>query len=962
MAFNLKLGTLGVQITLDDSQFRAGVASAMGSLKSMGAAAAGLGAVLGGALAAGIGASVSSFARLEQELMNAAAVTKEGAANFGAFQQAAMAASAGSVFSASEAAQALKYMSMAGMTAQQSMASLSTVLKIATATNTDLAFASDLVTDVMTAMRYKVSDLAMVGDVLVKTTISSNTNMSMLGETLKYVAGTAGAAGQDLKEIAASAGLMANAGVKASQAGTSLRMAMLRLQAPTNKGAAALKALKIEALDSQGKLRPLTAILIDLANAQKTVADADFTRALNEIFGAEAMTGIQAALSAGADGIRKFRSELDQAGGTAERVSKLMEGTLSNQLRILSGNAENIASTFGQFFAPAVRVVNDALKAMLLSVLNTDKGYNTMRDAAANLVESFADLLIGLGNLVQFGYKAAGVFGELANELDGVALAANVAWLQTRQIAEFMSSGSISYETTSALDNARLALKNAGRQSGKIYEHMAAQGKKAAEGIKGVADNMHNAAAGIRSMTRETFKLTTQLDGMARKAADSAGKKAKLALGGKKAKPVGAVGEMAASMYSAEDEAKKLVDKLEAETKRLEGNVGQLMGVVLTKAGNYAAKQTAEMAKKAAEAQRQQMEQLMDSAFSAGVSNLRTVTSAIFGDSGLGKLLGGFIDVLEGSFDEIKKIMGKAMGGGELNFGDFKNLIAGGLAQLSKTLVTVIMENEQMQKNLSVVKQIAKNIGLKSPLTAIFELYRAPLGAISSVVNSLKPVFDMLGGSPMKNMARNFFGATKFFLSTTLGVAEAIINVSQRVMTAMSWLINKVAGALNKIGIHVLDSTADRLAASASKLGDALDTVRAAQDELAGLTYDEAMAEYNKQLNEATDNMAALNDELVNAPAGFKRVLDLIRYSTQDTRTNARSAGGVVSASATMRTRVQEVGGGGTVVNGDIVMAIPTRAAANEYKRQLAAQEFAYRGRTGSIPSRSQQSKKRAYK
>ena len=956
MAFNLKLGTLGVQITLDDSQFRAGVASAMGSLKSMGAAAAGLGAVLGGAMTAGIGASIASFARLEQELMNAAAVTKEGAANFGAFQQAAMAASAGSVFSAREAAQALKYMSMAGMTAQQSMASLSTVLKIATATNTDLAFASDLVTDVMTAMRYKVSDLAMVGDVLVKTTISSNTNMSMLGETLKYVAGTAGAAGQDLKEIAASAGLMANAGVKASQAGTSLRMAMLRLQAPTNKGAAALKALKIEALDSQGKLRPLTAILADLAEAQKRVADADFTRALKEIFGAEAMTGIQAALSAGADGIRKFRSELDQAGGTAERVSKLMEGTLSNQLRILSGNAENIASTFGQFFAPAVRVVNDALKAMLLSVLNTDKGYNTMRDAAANLVESFADLLIGLGNLVQFGYKAAGVFGELANELDGVALAANVAWLQTRQIAEFMSSGSISYETTSALDNARLALKNAGRQSGKIYEHMAAQGKKAAEGIKGVADNMHNAAAGIRSMTRETFKLTTQLDGMARKAAD-AGKKTKLALGGKKTKPVGAVGEMAASMYSAEDEAKKLVDKLEAETQRIADATGNVMFNALNEAGKAAEKSDAARRKKEEDDKERAFAKAAQEVSNAGISSIQTM----LGNSGLGKVFSVLANQIQGVMDQlIERVSKKGLSG--LNFKDFKEAIVGGLAQLSATMVNIIMENEQMQKNLSVVKQIAKNMGLRNPLTAIFELYRAPLGAISSVVNSLKPVFDMLGGSPMKNMARNFFGATKFFLSTTLGVAEAIINVSQRVMTAMSWLINKVAGALNKIGIHVLDSTADRLAASASKLGDALDTVRAAQDELAGLTYDEAMAEYNKQLNEATDNMAALNDELVNAPAGFKRVLDLIRYSTQDTRTNARSAGGVVSASATMRTRVQEVGGGGTTVNGDIVMAIPTRAAANEYKRQLAAQEFAYRGRTGSIPSRSQQSKKRAYK
>lgn len=961
MAFNLKLGTLGVQITLDDSQFRAGVASAMGSLKSMGAAAAGLGAVLGGAMTAGIGASIASFARLEQELMNAAAVTKEGAANFGAFQQAAMAASAGSVFSAREAAQALKYMSMAGMTAQQSMASLSTVLKIATATNTDLAFASDLVTDVMTAMRYKVSDLAMVGDVLVKTTISSNTNMSMLGETLKYVAGTAGAAGQDLKEIAASAGLMANAGVKASQAGTSLRMAMLRLQAPTNKGAAALKALKIEALDSQGKLRPLTAILADLAEAQKRVADADFTRALKEIFGAEAMTGIQAALSAGADGIRKFRSELDQAGGTAERVSKLMEGTLSNQMRILSGNVENITATFGQMFAPALRAVNEQLKAVVLSVLNTDSGFNALKSAASTVVRAFASLLKGIASLIRFGYAASGVFEDLSTELLGIAKAAQMTYLGFNMLSRVARGQMIDPADVQRMMTLREEMTALQRQSGKAFGRMRDKGVEATSGIDAFAASLDQSADEIDAMERKAFQLITKLDGMAR-AADNAGKKAKLALGGKKTKPVGAVGEMAASMYSAEDEAKKLVDKLEAETKRLEGNVGQLMGVVLTKAGNYAAKQTAEMAKKAAEAQRQQMEQLMDSAFSAGVSNLRTVTSAIFGDSGLGKLLGGFIDVLEGSFDEIKKIMGKAMGGGELNFGDFKNLIAGGLAQLSKTLVTVIMENEQMQKNLSVVKQIAKNIGLKNPLTAIFELYRAPLGAISSVVNSLKPVFDMLGGSPMKNMARNFFGATKFFLSTTLGVAEAIINVSQRVMTAMSWLINKVAGALNKIGIHVLDSTADRLAASASKLGDALDTVRAAQDELAGLTYDEAMAEYNKQLNEATDNMAALNDELVNAPAGFKRVLDLIRYSTQDTRTNARAAGGVVSASATMRTRVQEVGGGGTVVNGDIVMAIPTRAAANEYKRQLAAQEFAYRGRTGSIPSRSQQSKKRAYK
>lgn len=957
MAIQLKLGVLGIQLTLDAAQFERGVKGAMGAFGALESGAMQLGKVVGGALAAGVGASVLSFARLEQELMNAAAVTLEGAENFEKFQAAAMAASAGSVFSSKEAASALKYMSMAGLKAGESIEALPAVLKMATAGNVDLAFTADLVTNVMTGMGLAARDLVDVGDLLVKTATTSNTNMQGLGMALSYAASTAADAGQDLKEMTTAIGMMANAGVTAERIGTALRMGLIRLQAPTGKGAKYIKALGLETKNAAGQMRPLSEIMVDLTTKMSQFRPDEATKAWKEIFGVEAMGAFQAIAKQGVSAIKAYRKEMDNAGGTAERVAKLMESTISSQMKVLAGNAENVAATFGQMLAPAVRTLNDYLKNLILGILNTDEGYNTLRTGAANLVQALGDLLLGFGALVRFGYKVAGVFGELANELDGLAAAAEMAYRGFNLVLRASRGQLASQEDIQALLDARQRMIDIGRLSGKIYKDMAERGKKATAGLDELAGGFHSAAVEIRAMERPTFNLTRQLGQMGTAATAAARGVAKIKLPGKQGDPAKATGSATSAVAKAMERAREKAAKEEAKREKAKKKAMLAMERARAKAAEAANKKAKDAAKELKDAQDAIKARALESVWGAGSGTIST----LLGSSGLGKIFASIEQTISSNLGDIMKIAQKKGGLTKLSFGDFKEMIIGGLAKLSQTMVAIIMENEQMQKNLSVVKQIAKNAGLKNPLTAIFELYRAPLGAISAVVKSLKPVFDMLGGGVMKNMGKNFFNAAKFFLSTVLGVSEVLINVSQRIMSAMAWLIGKVAGALNKVGIQILDNTAARLASSADQLATMLDTVRKTQDELAGMTYAEAMDEYNRELAKATDNFSELNDELKNVPAGFKRALDLIRYDAQDMRTNARVNGGRTVERPQMRTRVQ-ASSAGTTVNGDIVMALPSRATANEYKRQLAAQEFAYRGRTGGVPSRSQSSKKRAYR
>lgn len=254
--------------------------------------------------------------------MNAVrAVTGASGAELQSMTEIAKELGATTKFSATDAANALEFLGMAGFSAADATAALPGVLDLAASSGMDLARTADIASNILTGFGLSVDEMGRAGDVLAKTVTSANVDMEMLGESFSYVAPTASAAGMSIEEAAAAIGILGNAGVQGSMAGTALNTAISRLLNPTGAAAKTLAELGVETVDSAGKMRGLADILEDLEAGGADVTD------MITIFGLEAGPKLQALLSAGSDELRTLTGELENAEGSAKKMAEIrMEG------------------------------------------------------------------------------------------------------------------------------------------------------------------------------------------------------------------------------------------------------------------------------------------------------------------------------------------------------------------------------------------------------------------------------------------------------------------------------------------------------------------------------------------------------------------------------------------------------------------------------------------------------------
>lgn len=438
MSATIKLGTLYVELTARAESFKKGVGEAQQKLKAFSDEAKRSGSeaqksfknmqtafkqvatgagVMGAAATAGFLLVTKAAADLEQSVMQAAAVTKGGVANFERFKAAAIAASQGSAFSAKEAGDALRYLSMAGLSTEQATKALPTTLSLATAGMIDLGRAADISSDIMTAFKLSAEDLAHVNDVLVGTTTQSNTNLEMLADSMKYVAPTAAAMGQSIETVSAAIGMLGNAGIKGSQAGTTLRMSMLRLVKPPKMARDALANLGVQVTDSEGKMLDMVSIIAQLERAQQQYGTntTAFAADLAALFGVEAVSGIQAMVSQGAEAFARFRDDLTNTKDTAKRVEEAMLTTFSSQANILKGNLENLAAAIGDELIPYLKALNALFTQGAVDAQQQASSTATLRDTVAGLATGMGKLVKGMGYVA----KVAGVFYVMLDALIG---------------------------------------------------------------------------------------------------------------------------------------------------------------------------------------------------------------------------------------------------------------------------------------------------------------------------------------------------------------------------------------------------------------------------------------------------------------------------------------------------------------------------------------------------------------
>lgn len=245
-------------------------------------------------------------------------------------------------FSATESATALKYMAMAGWKTNQMVSGLSGVMNLAAASGEDLGTVSDIVTDSMTAFGLKAKDSGHFADVLAKASSSSNTNVAMMGETFKYVAPLAGSMKYSIEDTATAIGLMANAGIKGSQAGTELRSILTRLVKPPKDAAAALSALGISTTKADGSMKPMRRTMAELREKFSGLTDSQKSQYAAAIAGQEAMSGLLAIVNASDSDFNKLQKAIDNSSGAAKKQADVMNNNLQGALYDLGSAAESV--------------------------------------------------------------------------------------------------------------------------------------------------------------------------------------------------------------------------------------------------------------------------------------------------------------------------------------------------------------------------------------------------------------------------------------------------------------------------------------------------------------------------------------------------------------------------------------------------------------------------------------------
>lgn len=319
-------GTLKFDTAIDAGGFQKGI-DGIGSIAAKGMQATG--AILMGAASA-IGAmgaaAVKVGADFEGAMSKVEAISGATGSDLEALTNKAKEMGASTKFSATESANAFEYMAMAGWKTGDMLNGIEGIMNLAAASGEDLATTSDIVTDALTAFGMTAGDATHFADVLATASSNANTNVGMMGETFKYVAPVAGALGYTAEDTAVAIGLMANAGIKSSQAGTSLRSMMSRLTKPTKEVQVAMDALGVSLTNSDGTMKTLNRVMLDLREGFAGLSEAEAAQMASSLAGQEAMSGLLAIVNASDEDFNKLSRSVSYASididGITEAVKK----------------------------------------------------------------------------------------------------------------------------------------------------------------------------------------------------------------------------------------------------------------------------------------------------------------------------------------------------------------------------------------------------------------------------------------------------------------------------------------------------------------------------------------------------------------------------------------------------------------------------------------------------------------
>ncbi len=384
-------GTLTFETLLDSSGLTKGLNGIKGvATKAFGVSAKAVTAV-SGALTAGAGAAVSFGVSFDAAMSEVAAISGATGEELESLRDKAKEMGANTKFSATEAAEAMNYMAMAGWKTEDMLNGIDGIMNLAAASGEDLATTSDIVTDALTAFGLSAQDSAHFADILATASSNANTNVSMMGETFKYVAPVAGALGFSAEDCATAIGLMANSGIKASQAGTSLRSILSRMSSPTKEVQTAMDKLGISMTDDAGNMKSLNEIMLDLREGFAGLSEAEQAQMASAIGGQEAMSGLLAIVNASDEDFDKLSDAIYSCDGAAAQMADTMQNNLQGDITVLKSALEGLGIE-----------IYESMEESLRDAASLGKGYIEQlaqafeENGAEGLVSALGDIIADL--------------------------------------------------------------------------------------------------------------------------------------------------------------------------------------------------------------------------------------------------------------------------------------------------------------------------------------------------------------------------------------------------------------------------------------------------------------------------------------------------------------------------------------------------------------------------------------
>ena len=365
-------------------------------------------------------AAVKTAADFDSAMSQVAAVSGATGDDLQRLREKAREMGAQTKFSASEAAEAMNYMAMAGWKTEDMLSGIEGVMNLAAASGENLATTSDIVTDALTAFGLSAQDSGHFADILAAASSNANTNVSMMGETFKYCAPIAGALGFSAEDTAEAIGLMANAGIKGSQAGTALRTIMNNLSGDVKICGSSIGEVTIATTNADGSMRDLSYILADCRTAFAGLSESEKAAAAESLVGKNAMSGFLALMNAGEGDINKLSSAIENCDGCAADMAATMNDNLEGQLTILKSQLQELAISFGEMLMPAIRTIVGWIQKLVDWLNSMDEGTRKVIITVALVAAALGPVLIVVGKII----SAIGTIMTIIPKLAGVINAA----------------------------------------------------------------------------------------------------------------------------------------------------------------------------------------------------------------------------------------------------------------------------------------------------------------------------------------------------------------------------------------------------------------------------------------------------------------------------------------------------------------------------------------------------------